>query len=231
MSVGAPARLSNAPRELQPPVRRPRPARLERAIPSGRAGPARRRPPVTRATRSLTRQRTSTSARPRHEPSAATLGASVLEERHLWIQPERRRAPDESFSLEIQPGSRVALVGASGSGKSTIGRLVAGLYRPWEGEILYDGLRIDEIPREVFTSQVAMVDDQTFLFSGTVRDNLTLWDETIPDRDMIRAAIDSGIHRDVIRRRGGYHAGLTEGAQEPLRRPAPAAGDRPGSDP
>src|SRR5205823_6964772 len=98
----------------------------------------------------------------------------------------------QGFSLELRPGSRVALVGASGSGKSTIGRLVAGLYRPWEGEILYDGMSIEEIPRPVFTSQVAMVDDQTFLFSGTVRDNLTFWDETIPERDLVRAAIDAG---------------------------------------
>ena len=64
------------------------------------------------------------------------------------------------FSMEIQPGSRVAIVGASGSGKSTIGKLVAGLYRPWQGEILYDGFPIDEIPRDVFTSQVTLVDDQ-----------------------------------------------------------------------
>jgi NHLM bacteriocin system ABC transporter peptidase/ATP-binding protein/NHLM bacteriocin system ABC transporter ATP-binding protein len=117
------------------------------------------------------------------------------------------------FSLKILPGSRVALVGASGSGKSTIGRLVAGLYRPWEGQVLYDGLPIEEVPRAVFTSQVAVVDDQAFLFSGTVRDNLTFWDDTIPQRDLVRAAIDAGIHRDLIQRRGGYHAGLVEGAR------------------
>ena len=128
-----------------------------------------------------------------------------------------RRTIDEplisDFSLEIQPGSRVALVGTSGSGKSTIGRLATGLYRPWSGEVLYDGMRIDEIPREVFTDQVAVVDDQTFLFSGTIRENLTLWDETIAERDMSRAAIDAVIHRDLIDRRGGYHARLAEAAR------------------
>ena len=88
------------------------------------------------------------------------------------------------LSLTIRPGSRVALVGPSGSGKSTIGRLAAGLLRPWEGEILYDGFSIDEIPRDVFTDQVGMVDDQTLLFSGTIRENLTLWDDAVADREM-----------------------------------------------
>jgi NHLM bacteriocin system ABC transporter peptidase/ATP-binding protein/NHLM bacteriocin system ABC transporter ATP-binding protein len=153
------------------------------------------------------------SARPRHEPPRRLSGHLVLKDVSFGYNLNVDKPLVKGFSLEIQPGSRVALVGASGSGKSTIGRLVAGLYRPWEGEILFDGLRIDEIPREVFTSQVAMVDDQIFLFSGTIRDNLTLWDETIPDREMIRSAIDSSIHSDVIRRRGGYHAGLTEAAR------------------
>lgn len=119
----------------------------------------------------------------------------------------------QRFSLEIKPGRRVALVGDSGSGKSTIGRLVAGLYRPWEGEILYDGRRIDEIPRAVFTDQVALVDDEHFVFDGTVRDNLSLWDDTISDHDIQRAAMDAEIHRDLLVRRGGYNAQVAEGAR------------------
>ena len=105
------------------------------------------------------------------------------------------------LSLVVRPGSRVALVGDSGSGKSTIGRLAAGLIRPWDGEILYDGFPIDEIPRDVFTDQVGMVDDQMLLFSGSIRDNLTLWDDAIAERD--------GDPRGDGRRhppRGGPHA-------------------------
>ncbi len=117
------------------------------------------------------------------------------------------------LSLTVRPGSRVALVGSSGSGKSTIGRLAAGLLRPWEGEILYDGFSIDEIPRDVFTDQVGMVDDQTLLFSGTIRENLTLWDEAVADRDVTRAAMDAGIHREIVRLRSGYSARLSEGAR------------------
>ena len=117
------------------------------------------------------------------------------------------------LSLTIRPGSRVALVGTSGSGKSTIGRLAAGLLRPWAGEILYDGFPIDLIPRDVFTDQVGMVDDQTLLFSGTIRDNLTLWDDTVADREVTRAAMDAGIHREIIRLRNGYAGRLSEGAR------------------
>ncbi len=117
------------------------------------------------------------------------------------------------FSLELAPGRRVALVGASGSGKSTIGRIVAGLYQPWEGGVFYDGYNLHEIPRTVFTNHVAVVDDQTFLFAGTVRDNLSLWDDALPERDLIRAAIDAGLHGDLIKRRGGYHALVAEGAR------------------
>ena len=88
----------------------------------------------------------------------------------------------KEFSLTVRPGQRIALVGASGSGKSTLARLITGLYQPWSGEILHDGKPIDEIPREVFVSSVALVDERIAMFQGTVRDNLTLWDEHDPQQ-------------------------------------------------
>ena len=117
------------------------------------------------------------------------------------------------FSLTIEPGRRVALVGPSGSGKSTIGRLAAGLLQPWEGEILYDGFAIDEVSRDLFTDQVGMVDDQTLLFNGTIRENLTLWDDAVTDHEMIGPATDASIHGDIVRLRNGYSARLSEGAR------------------
>ncbi len=84
------------------------------------------------------------------------------------------------FSLCARPGQRIALVGASGSGKSTIGRLAAGLYRPWTGEVLYDGLTLGEVPRAVFVGSVALVDQEAGLFQGVVRENLTMWDDLVP---------------------------------------------------
>jgi NHLM bacteriocin system ABC transporter peptidase/ATP-binding protein len=117
----------------------------------------------------------------------------------------------QDFDLALEPGSRVALVGGSGSGKSTLGRLITGLYDPWSGEILYDGRRREEIPRRVFTASLAAVDQSIFLFEGTVRDNLTLWDPTVPLAEVLAAARDAQIHDDIAARLGGYDSQVAEG--------------------
>ena len=90
----------------------------------------------------------------------------------------------------------MALVGSTGSGKSTVARLVTGLYKPWEGEILFDGRPREEIGIEVLASSLAFVDQSIFLFEGTVRDNLTLWDATVPLPEVVAAARDAAIHED-----------------------------------
>ncbi len=97
----------------------------------------------------------------------------------------------ENFSLSLQPGQKVALVGASGSGKSTLAKLICGLYQPWEGEILFDGTPRNEIPREVLASSFSLVEQDIFLFGGTVRDNLTLWDDTVTDEQLVKACEDA----------------------------------------
>jgi NHLM bacteriocin system ABC transporter peptidase/ATP-binding protein len=117
----------------------------------------------------------------------------------------------EHFSLDVPPGARVAVVGASGSGKSTLVRLVAGLYEPWSGTVLFDGRRRHEIPRQVLTNSIGMVEQRIALFAGTVRDNLTLWDESISDDDVIRAAMDAQIHDDVVARAGAYSSRMDDG--------------------
>jgi len=117
----------------------------------------------------------------------------------------------EGFDLTLEPGSRVALVGSSGSGKSTVAKLVTGLYRPWSGEILFDGEPRDEIPPQVLNSSLAAVDQTVFLFEGSVRDNLTLWDPTQPLPEVVAAARDACIHGDVAGRPAGYDSPVAEG--------------------
>jgi ATP-binding cassette, subfamily C, bacterial len=118
----------------------------------------------------------------------------------------------ENFHLSIKPGQRVALVGGSGSGKSTIAKLISGLYQPWTGEILFDGTSREQIPKHLLTNSVAMVEQDILLFGGTVRDNLTLWDSTVPDNSLMKACKDAAIEDVVLSMSGGFDAELIEGA-------------------
>ena len=115
------------------------------------------------------------------------------------------------LSITVQPGSRVALVGASGSGKSTLAKLICGLYRPWAGEIRIDGWTVPEIPPQIFANSVAYVDQDVFLFEGTARDNLTLWDLTVTEADLSQALKDAVIHDDIATRPGNYDCYVNEG--------------------
>ena len=119
----------------------------------------------------------------------------------------------KEFSFVAKPGQRIALVGSSGSGKSTIGRLAAGLYQPWSGQILHDGQPLEGISHEVFVNSVGLVDAEIYLFEGSVRDNLTLWDETVHSDRLVQAGVDAAIHRDLLNRRGGYDANVAEQAR------------------
>ncbi|MEU3246718.1 MULTISPECIES: NHLP family bacteriocin export ABC transporter peptidase/permease/ATPase subunit [unclassified Streptomyces] len=110
------------------------------------------------------------------------------------------------FSLTVGPGRQVALVGGSGSGKSTVSRLISGLYTPWEGTIRIDGQRLEDIPRGALAASVSFVDQDVFLFEGTVRDNVALWDPSIPDEAVVTALQDAALYDIVVRRPGGIHS-------------------------
>ena len=120
----------------------------------------------------------------------------------------------ENLSLKIKPGGSVALVGGSGCGKSTIAKLVSGLYQPWSGEILFDGKPIAAIDRTVFTGSVAVVDQDIILFDDTVANNVKMWDDSIADFEMILACRDARIHDDVMARPGGYQSRIREGGRD-----------------
>ena len=115
------------------------------------------------------------------------------------------------LDFQVAPGSRIALVGPSGCGKSTIARLVTGLYRPWSGEIHIDGLPRRKHAPAVLTDGIALVDQDVTIFAGTIRENITLWDQNIPDEDIQRALEDAQLEREVAARSGGLEAVLTEG--------------------
>ena len=117
----------------------------------------------------------------------------------------------EDFNLIIKPGQRIALVGGSGSGKSTVAKLVTGLYQPWTGEILFDDSPREQIPPEVLTNSIAVVEQDIFLFMGTVRDNLSLWDNTIPDDNLRRACQDAAIDDVIDSLPRAYDSKLSEG--------------------
>ncbi|MFQ5731440.1 MAG: ATP-binding cassette domain-containing protein, partial [Planctomycetaceae bacterium] len=117
------------------------------------------------------------------------------------------------FHLDVEPGARIALVGPSASGKSTLSRIISGLYRPWSGDVLLDGVARDDIPREAVANSVAMVDQEFFLYEGTVRDVLTMWDPTISEDRIVQAAKDACIHEDIAARAGGYDSLVEEGGR------------------
>ena len=117
----------------------------------------------------------------------------------------------EDFNLNLMPGRWVALVGSSGSGKSTVARVVSGLHREWRGKILFDGMERTEIPGDVIVNSIAAVDQEIFMFSGTVRDNLSLFDLSIPQADILAGAKDAMIHDDILRLEGGYEHKIQEG--------------------
>ncbi|MCL2011130.1 MAG: ATP-binding cassette domain-containing protein, partial [Synergistaceae bacterium] len=117
----------------------------------------------------------------------------------------------ENFNLTLEPGRWVALVGGSGSGKSTIARVVSGLQREWGGKVLFDGIEREDIPKNVFVNSIAAVDQDIFMFSGTVKDNLALFNSFIPRSDILEAAKDAAIHEDITRLEGGYDHKIKEG--------------------
>lgn len=129
-----------------------------------------------------------------------TFGYSKLEEPLL-----------KDFNLTLKRGTKVALVGSSGCGKSTIAKLACGLYEPWSGEILFQGKSLKEIPKEVFNSSLAVVDQDITMFEDSIADNIKMWDKSIEDFEMMIAARDAQIHSDIMTRKGGYNHMVSEG--------------------
>ncbi len=117
----------------------------------------------------------------------------------------------EDFNITVEPGRRIALVGASGSGKSTAAKLISGLYKPWSGQVLFDGIPREQIPRELLVNSVTVVDQDIFLFGGLVSDNVTMWDQTMPLSRVSQACKDAAIDDVIESREGAYKSRVQEG--------------------
>lgn len=118
----------------------------------------------------------------------------------------------KNFNLKIKPGERIAIVGSSGSGKSTIAKLIGGLYQPWSGEILFDDQFREQISFQVLTNSISMVEQNILLFGETVRENLTLWDTTVSEESLRLACQDAMIEDVIYSMAKGYDAQLLEEA-------------------
>ncbi|HWL84869.1 MAG TPA: ATP-binding cassette domain-containing protein, partial [Polyangiaceae bacterium] len=114
------------------------------------------------------------------------------------------------ISFRIEPGRSVAFVGGTGSGKSTLAKLVCGLYKPWSGEMRIDGQAVDDFDPSALAGSLALVDQNISLFQGTVRDNITMWDATLPDEQIERAARDARIHHVIVKKNEGYQCAVDE---------------------
>ena len=118
-----------------------------------------------------------------------------------------------NFNLEIKQGQKIAIVGGTGSGKSTLSKLISGLYSPWSGEIIFNGKKMEEIDHEIFTSSIAVVDQDITLYEDTLMNNLKMWDESIEDYEVIMACRDAQIHDAIMIRDGQYNAPVIEGGK------------------
>jgi NHLM bacteriocin system ABC transporter peptidase/ATP-binding protein len=117
----------------------------------------------------------------------------------------------ENFNLVVQPGRRVALVGSSGSGKSTVAKLVSGLYEPWSGEVLFDDVPRSALARDLVVNSLGVVDQEVFLFGGSVSENVTMWDPTIALPRITEACRDAAIAEVIEARESAYQSRVQEG--------------------
>jgi ABC-type bacteriocin/lantibiotic exporter with double-glycine peptidase domain len=114
-------------------------------------------------------------------------------------------------SLDLRPGTSLAIVGRSGCGKSTLANLIAGLYRPADGRILYDGHDMTRLELKSLRRQLGIVFQSPYVFGGSIRSNIALTDPSVPIDRVIAAARLAHIHDDIDRMPMGYETLLNDG--------------------
>ena len=144
------------------------------------------------------------------EPVARLNGELELKDIDFGYSPLEKPLINK-FSLHIEPGHWVAVVGASGSGKSTVSKIVTGIYEEWSGDVLFDGVKRRELPRSVIVNSISAVDQDVFQITGTIAQNLSLFDDSVRRSDIIQAAKDACIHEDILQLEKGYDSEVSEG--------------------
>ncbi|KST61846.1 ABC transporter [Mastigocoleus testarum BC008] len=117
----------------------------------------------------------------------------------------------KNVSFVIQPGQKVAIVGQSGSGKSTLAKLLLGLYRPNTGQILYDGISLENFKCRTWRNQFGVVLQEPFLFSGSIRQNIAFNKPALSLQEVIAAAHIAVIDDEIMQMPMGYETRIAEG--------------------
>ena len=141
--------------------------------------------------------------------------SGAIEMSHVTFGYSRLGKPQiEDFSMTVRPGQKIAFVGRTGCGKSTLAKLISGLYQPWSGSITFGGIPLKDIDRDVFTGSVSVIDQEITLFEDTVSQNIKMWDQSIEDFEVTLAARDAGIYEDILQREGGFDHRLQDGGRD-----------------
>ena len=129
----------------------------------------------------------------------------TIEFEHVWFSYENNDVYAlEDFTFTIKAGEFIGIVGPSGSGKSTLLSLLMGIYKPTRGAIYINGINIAQYDSSVLRHLMGYVFQQAYLFKGSIRDNLTLFDTSISNEDMVNAAKQVNLHSMIEHLPEGY---------------------------